>query len=168
LTETTDKGGKMKKTKSLIISMCLVLFVAAVALAATKMSVQIKDAQLRATPDYLGKITGKASYGDQVNIENTQGAWKKVKTVKGGQGGWLHESALSEKEIKMSAGSKDVKLAASSSELQLAGKGFSQQVENEYKERNKNISFKWVDKMAGIKVSQAQIEKFMKEGELRQ
>lgn len=157
----------MKKTKSLIIAVCLVLFVAAVAFAASKMSVQIKEAQLRATPDYLGKVTGKASYGDQVNIEGTQGAWKKVKTVKGSQSGWMHDSALSEKEIRMSAGDKDVKLAASSSELQLAGKGFSKEVENEYKKKNSTVTYKWVDQMERIKISQPQIQKFMKEGELK-
>lgn len=165
--EITDKGGKMKKTKVVLLSTAAVILIAAIAFAATKMSVQIKEAQLRATPDYLGKITGKAAYGDQVNVEDSQGAWKKVKTLKGSQNGWLHESALSEKEIKMSAGDKDVKTAASSSELQLAGKGFNQQVENEYKNRNKDVSFKWVDKMANYKVTQPQIEKFMKEGELR-
>ncbi|WP_035277034.1 SH3 domain-containing protein [Desulforegula conservatrix] len=157
----------MKKTKSLIIAVCLVLFVAAVAFAASKMSVQIKEAQLRATPDYLGKVTGKASYGDQVNIEGTQGAWKKVKTVKGAQSGWMHDSALSEKEIRMSAGDKDVKIAASSSELQLAGKGFSKEVENEYKKKNSAVTYKWVDQMERIKISQPQIQKFMKEGELK-
>lgn len=157
----------MKKTKSLIIAVCLVLFVAAVAFAASKMSVQIKEAQLRATPDYFGKVTGKASYGDQVNIEGTQGAWKKVKTVKGAQSGWMHDSALSEKEIRMSAGDKDVKLAASSSELQLAGKGFSKEVENEYKKKNSTVTYKWVDQMERIKISQPQIQKFMKEGELK-
>ena len=157
----------MKKIKSLIIAACVVLCVTAVAMAAVKMSIQIKEAPLRATPDYLGKITGKASFNDQVNVESSQGAWKKVRTLRGGQSGWLHESALSEKDIKMTAGSKDVKSAASSSELQLAGKAFSKDVENEYKKKNRDIDFKWVDKMEGIKVSQSQIQKFMKEGELR-
>lgn len=157
----------MKRTKSLIISLCVVLCAAAVALAAARMSVQIKEAPLRATPDYLGKVTGKASYADQVDVENSQGAWKKVKIIKGGQSGWLHESALSEKDIKMTAGSGNVKTGASSSELQLAGKAFSKDVENEYKKKNRDIDFKWVDKMEGIKVSQSQIQKFMKEGELK-
>lgn len=158
----------MKKIKMLITVAGIILLGAAIALAASKMSIQIKEAQLRATPDYLGKITGKASYADQVNVEDSKGSWKKVKSLKGGQSGWIHESALSEKEIRMSAGSKDVKLAASSSELQLAGKGFSKEVENEYKNRNKNINFKWVDKMGRINVSQAQIQAFVKEGELKQ
>lgn len=158
----------MKKLKMLTTVAGVILLGAAIAFAATKMSIQIKEAPIRATPDYLGKVNGKASYTDQVNVEDSKGQWKKVKAIKSGLSGWIHESALSEKEIRMSSGDKDVKLAASSSELQLAGKGFNKQVEDEYKSRNKNISFRWVDKMAKISVSQTQIQKFVQEGELKQ
>ncbi len=157
----------MKKTKLLFIAVCLILMAYGAALSASTMSIQIKEAQLREKPDYLGKITGRAAYGDKVIVQDSSGAWKKVKGLKAAQNGWVHESVLSEKEIRMTAGSKDVKVSASSNELQLAGKAFTKDVENEYKKRNRDMSFKWVDKMEQMNVSQNQIQKFMKDGELK-
>jgi len=159
----------MKKKKLIIsaftsfVSVCLFI---ALALAATTMSIQVRETQIRSTPDYFGKIIGKAAYGDQVTIEGTKNGWKKVRLKKSGQSGWLNSSALSEKEIKMVAGGRGTKEAASSSELQLAGKGFNPEVEKEFKNRNKEISFRWVDKMEQIRISEAEKQKFAKEGGL--
>jgi len=66
----------------------------------------------------------------------------------------------------MVAGGRGTKEAASSSELQLAGKGFNPEVEKEFKNRNKEISFRWVDKMEQIRISEAEKQKFAKEGGL--
>jgi hypothetical protein len=159
----------MKKKKLIIsaftsvVSVCLFI---ALALAATTMSIQVRETQIRSTPDYFGKIIGKAAYGDQVIIEGTKDGWKKVRLKRSGQSGWVNSSALSEKEIKMVAGGRGTKEAASSSELQLAGKGFNPEVEKEFKNRNKEISFRWVDKMEQIKISEAEKQKFAKEGGL--
>jgi hypothetical protein len=158
------------KKKNIIISaftsaLCLGLFIA-LAYAAATMSIQVRETQLRATPDYFGKIIGKASYGDQVIIEDKKDGWKKVRLKKGGQTGWLNSSALSEKEIKMVAGGTGVKEAASSSELQLAGKGFNPEVEKEFKNRNKEISFQWVDRMEQIRISESEKQKFARDGGL--
>ena len=159
----------MKKRKIIITALAsavgIILFLA-LAYAAATMSVQVRETQLRATPDYFGKIIGKASYGDQVTIEDKKGGWQKVRLKKGGLAGWLNSSALSEKEIKMVAGGRGVKEAASASELQLAGKGFNPEVEKEFKNRNRQISFQWVDRMEQIRISEAEKQKFARDGEL--
>lgn len=158
-------GKKKLIISALTSAVCVCLFIP-LAHAATTMSIQVRETRLRATPDYFGKIIGKASYGDQVIIEGKKDGWKKVRLKKGGSTGWLNSSALSEKEIKMAAGDRGAKEAASSSELQLAGKGFNPEVEKEFKNRNKEISFRWVDKMEQIRVSEAEKQKFAREGEL--
>lgn len=135
------------------------------AYAAATVSIQVRETQLRATPDYFGKIIGKAAYGDQVTIENKKAGWKKVR-LKNGKSGWINSSALSDKEIRMTAGSKGVRETASASELQLAGKGFNPKVEKEFKQRNKDINFRWVDKMESIKISESEKMNFAKDGGL--
>ena len=159
----------MKKKKIIISAftsvVCVCLFIA-LAYAAATMSIQVRETQIRATPDYLGKIIGKAAYGDQVIVEGKKDGWMKVRLKKSGKAGWLNSSALSEKEIKMAAGDRGTKEAASSSELQLAGKGFNPEVEKEFKNRNKEVSFLWVDKMEQIRISEAEKQKFAKEGGL--
>ncbi len=155
---------KKKIIISAVTAASIFLFIA-FAYAAATMSIQVRETQIRTTPDYFGKIIGKASYGDRVTIESTKGSWKKVR-FKTGKTGWVNSSALSAKEIKMVAGAKGTKGAASASELQLAGKGFNPEVEKEFKNRNKDISFRWVDKMEQIRISDAEKQKFAQEGGL--
>ena len=60
----------------------------------------------------------------------------------------------------------DVAQAASSDELALAGKGFSKQVEGEFKTKNPQLDYTWVNRMEQMVISQEQIEQFLKDGKL--
>jgi hypothetical protein len=165
LKETLSMKNRKFIIAALTAAVCIILFIA-LAYSAVTMSIQVRETQLRATPDYFGKIIGKAAYGDQVIIEDKKDGWQKVRLKKDGLTGWLNSSALSEKEIKMAAGARNAREAASSSELQLAGKGFNPEVEKEFKNRNKEISFLWVDKMEQIRITEAEKQKFTRDGEL--
>jgi uncharacterized protein YgiM (DUF1202 family) len=133
---------------------------------AQNMSVQVQDGKLRADPSFLGKVVGSVAYGDQVTIVKQQPPWFYV-SAKGGQfKGWIHESALSEKEIVLRAGSADVSKTASQKEVALAGKGFNPAVEKEFKSRNPKLSFEWVDRMEKFVVSDDEVRNFIKEGAL--
>lgn len=134
---------------------------------AKTMSVQVKKCQLRNKPSFLGKIVINLNYADQVTVRNEQENWLDVTPVNQQQGGWVHVSALSEKEIVLNPGSKDIEQAASGEELALAGKGFNEEVENNFKKKNKNIDFTWVDKMEKIVISGQEMQQFLKEGGLR-
>ncbi len=98
-----------------------------------KMNVQIQDGKLRADPSFLGKVLGSVAYGESVTVIKQQDPWFFV-SAKGGQlTGWIHSSALTEKEIVLRSGSADVRKTASQKEVALAGKGFSADVEKEFK-----------------------------------
>jgi SH3-like domain-containing protein len=139
--------------------------IAAATLAAgpVAMSVQVKSGQVRDTPSFLGKLVVPLSYGDRVQVLEQQGDWSKV-TAPGGQTGWIHGSALTKKRVVMKAGDQNAQTAASGDELALAGKGFNSDVEADFKARNKNIDFAWVDKMEKIKVAPESMQQFLKEG----
>jgi SH3-like domain-containing protein len=146
----------------------LCLGLAAVAVAAladgpAAMSVQVKSGQVRATPSFLGQLVATVNYGDRLQVLEQQGDWCKV-NVPGGQTGWVHSSALTKKKVVLKAGSQDAQSGASSEELALAGKGFNSQVEADFKSRNQNIDFTWVDRMEKIKVSPESMQQFIKEG----
>ena len=55
------------------------------------MSVQVKEAQLRSTPSFLGSIVGPVSYGERVQTMQKQGDWVDVKSSKNLRG-WIHQS----------------------------------------------------------------------------
>jgi hypothetical protein len=131
-----------------------------------RMSVQVQDGKLRADPSFLGKIIGSVAYGDAVTVIRQQDPWFFVSTKTGQLSGWIHGSALTEKEIVLRAGDANVQKTASQREIALAGKGFNPQVENEYKKRNPNLDFEWVDRMERMVVSDVEIRQFIKDGKL--
>lgn len=132
----------------------------------TMMSVQVKKCQLRNQPSFMGKIVTTLAYGDQVTVSEEKESWLNVVPSAKGSGGWVHVSALSAKQIVLNPDSRDVPGSTSSGEIALAGKGFNQQVEQEYKKQNRNVDFSWVDKMEQIVVTQQEIRSFLQQGGL--
>jgi hypothetical protein len=130
------------------------------------MSIQVKKGALRSSPSFMGKIVAQLKYGDRVAVQGAKGSWHFIDRPKGKTDGWVHSSALSMKKIVLKPGASDVEQAASSDEITLAGKGFNQQVENDFKSKNPKLDFTWINKMEKITVSQNQIQVFIKEGQL--
>ncbi len=158
----------MPKFKSvLIISLCITLTGLTVfALEQKMMSIQVKKGAVRSNPSFLGKIVAQLEYGDQVTVQNMKDSWYLIDRPEGRTDGWMHSSALSLKQIVLNPGASDVEQAASSDEITLAGKGFNQQVETDFKSKNPQVDFSWIDKMEKMTVSQKQIQAFIKEGQL--
>lgn len=154
----------MKTLRTLILVLALAGPLAA--RAAEQMSVQVQNAQLRADASFLGKLTGTVPYGTRVTVLQARGDWRQVQAP-GGAGGWLHQSALTKKVIAMKAGAQDVAQTASGDELALAGKGFNSDVEADFKSKNKDIDFTWIDRMEKFKVSMDEITRFLNEGQVK-
>jgi hypothetical protein len=130
------------------------------------MSIQVKKGEIRSTPSFLGNIVARLSYGDRVYVREEKGPWVRVGLPGKSHEGWIHTSVLTSKKIVFKSGAANVQTSASSDELALAGKGFSKQVEDEFKGKNPNINYAWIDRMEKYVVSEKQIKQFLKEGEL--
>jgi SH3-like domain-containing protein len=157
--------------KRLRIFLLAVLFLCAFGLplfSATQefLSVQVKEGQMRSTPSFLGSVMASLAYGDRVELIEDKGTWKRVAIQGGKIKGWMHMSALSTKKIALRAGTTNVQTGATSSELALAGKGFNARVEAEFKNKNKNIDYTWVDRMEMFAVKPDQVLAFLKQGQV--
>ncbi|MBP7275051.1 MAG: SH3 domain-containing protein [Kiritimatiellae bacterium] len=130
------------------------------------MSVQVRNGQLRSGPSYLSKPAGAADYAERVEILATQGAWHQVRTPSG-HTGWLHQSALTARALNMTAAAGEVRVGASASEVALAAKGFTEQVEREYKSRNPEVDFTWVDRMERLAISPERAAEFLQQGQVK-
>lgn len=133
--------------------------------APAKMSVQVKQGQLRATPSFLGKVIQTAAYGAQVDVLQTQGDWMQVKA--GAGQGWMHKSALTTKKLAMASGTGTAKASVSSGELALAGKGFDAGVEAEYRKQNAKADFAAVDRLERREVAASERQAFARKGSLK-
>jgi uncharacterized protein YgiM (DUF1202 family) len=142
----------------------IVTLLAGTLLAAETMSVQVREGRLRARPSFFGSIVATLPYGHKVAVLDEQNGWTRISTK--GKTGWMHVSALSEKEIELRAGRR-VSSQASSDEVALAGKGFSREVEEEYRKKNRKIDYKWVDRMERIEYSPRELQKFLAQGRVR-
>lgn len=147
------------------VFICLVA-TASIADANNIMSIQVKKGHLRTAPSFLGKIIATLDYGDRVDVIEEKNTWFRVRVPATVTSGWIHATALTSKKIVLSAGAADVDQAATSDELALAGKGFNKQVEGEFRAKNRHLDYTWIDKMEGFVMSQAQIEQFIKYGDL--
>lgn len=156
----------MKRNKMLLLLAAVMVMTGMVCRGAQVMSVQVRNGQLRATPSFMGSLVGSVAYGARVDILQQQGEWMKVKDAQSRMG-WMHQSALTKQRIAMSAGSGTAQTGASGEELALAGKGFNSDVEAEFKSKNRNIDFTWVDKMEKMKVTPQESSAFLKEGGVR-
>jgi uncharacterized protein YgiM (DUF1202 family) len=142
----------------------LFVLIGSIAFAAT-MSVQIQQGKVRATPSQLGSVVDTVGYGEVIDVGELQKGWYSV-TTKNGKKGWLHESALSKKPIKMRAGTTDTATGVSSDEVALAGKGFNEQVENKLK-TDGTLDYTWVDRMIAYNCNPDQILAFRTQGHLQ-
>jgi hypothetical protein len=155
------------KSKFLSIPLFIaVLLAGTAAMGMDFMSVQVREGQLRATPSFLGKVIVNVPYGVRVGVQQRQGDWVRVSLPTGPGSGWIHSSALTEKNIQMTAGADDVSAAATGDELALAGKGFNQQVERKFRADNPEMDFTWVDRMETWDMPAGEMAKFLREGEL--
>ena len=131
------------------------------------MIVQVKQAQIRSTPSFLGKILARPAYGEKVTILTEKKGWMKVKRntavrVKG----WMHSSALSPVKLILRSGDQSKTGQVSSQEVALAGKGFNQKIEGGYALDHQNLNYGWVDKMEKISPDMEEVEKFVINGSL--
>jgi hypothetical protein len=155
-----------KYFKIILTAFCFLMLIgyAWSAAAQKTLSVQVREGQMRSAPSFLGAIVSRPSYGDRVVLIEDQGTWKRVSS-KGVQG-WMHTSALTTKNIVLKAGAENVQTSATGGEIALAGKGFSEEVEKQYKGQNKNVDFTWVDRMERFKVTPEEMQAFLKQGQV--
>lgn len=158
----------MFRHRFLIICFALlgVLLLNTMAEAQKIMTVQVREGQLRATPSHFGKITAKIFYGDGVTVLEEKGDWKRVSVADGKGQGWLHGRALTSKRTILKAGRSQAGTSVSQDEIALAGKGFSEEVEKEYRKNNANLDYAWINRMETIRISPRQMENFVEDGRL--
>ncbi|MEW6078922.1 MAG: SH3 domain-containing protein [Thermodesulfobacteriota bacterium] len=158
----------LKRYRVVILVTALICFAAigVWAAAAKIMSVQMKVSELRSSPSGLSSVVATVKMGDRMTVLEEKGAWTKVST-ESGVIGWIPSSSLIKGTVKVNAGGADAKVAASSDEMSLATKGFTSQVESDFKKQHKDIDFTWVDKMNEMKITTEEMKDFLEAGDVQ-
>ncbi|MCL2763548.1 MAG: SH3 domain-containing protein, partial [Treponema sp.] len=136
--------------------LCLALFILcagsfAFSQAGARRYVAVKTAALKASNSALAKDVGNLSLGDEVSLLKDDGKWAQVNF--GNLSGWVASASLSSRRVVASGST------ASVSEVALAGKGFSPDVEIEY--RKNGLDYSMVDSMEKIIIPADELERFI-------
>jgi len=130
---------------------------ASAAFAAT-ITVLVQSTAVRKRPQFFAPSVATAKLGESFAASGPDGGWYKV------DAGFIHESAVTAKKVKLSAGST-VGGSATADEVTLAGKGFNSQVESSYK-KDTPANFAAVDAMEKRAVSDSAVLAFLRSGGL--
>lgn len=152
----------MKNMKKIIVLLFFVFAVQNVFAADITKYVAVNNCVIRQKDSATSKVVAKIECGASVKIIKEKGSWSYVQqTDKTSVEGWIPTSALSKKKIVASK-----KVNANAKELALAGKGLWSSLEEDMcKEYNYDYSL--VDAVELVKVTDAEVIAFMKEGKLK-
>jgi hypothetical protein len=155
--------------KIIVILTVMTAFLTGVAYSASgkEMTVQVNKTHLRAMPAYYGSVIATVNYADRLKIVETRGTWVRATSPKNNATGWLHLSALTSKTLAPKSGIQNAPMSVSTGELSAAEKGFTEQIEQDYRQKNRTVDFTWVDKMEKITVSPRQSASFLAKGQLK-
>ena len=151
----------MKKNFTIFILLILCLC-SVFAKTGTKMYVKVEEAVLKESPSFWGRNGASVFYGEEVVVLEEKNSWKKVQLViDSSVSGWISESSLTKKRIVASGN----RVSASTEELALAGKGFTAEIEAEYK-KQASLNYDAVDKLETNLISFDKVLDFMAAGKL--
>ena len=124
--------------------------------------INVSSANLKSSTGFFASNTGAVKYADEVKILALSGNWAQVRTTVGSKTGWIAKSSLTSKRLSAQGSSAN----ASAKEIALAGKGFSPEVESEYKKSGGKINYAAVDEMEKIIIADRDLLNFIEEGRL--
>ena len=128
-------------------------------------AVQVRQIEVKATPNYLSSTTGRLNYGAKVKVVAEEGNWYRIESP----AGYIPKSAVGRSAKSVDASKGYAAKGVSHDETALAGKGFNPQVESEYKKSSASLAaaYSQVDKVERMTVSDSALKSFMAQGKLR-
>ena len=124
--------------------------------------INVKTADLKSSTGFFASTTGTVKYGDEVKILALEGNYAQVRTTAGNKTGWIPKASLTSKRIA----AQGTSASASAHEIALAGKGFSPEIESEYKKGETQANYPAVDEMEKLVISVRDLLAFIEEGQL--
>ena len=139
-----------------------------IALAAPKVgstvTIRVMSAKVMKSPKFIGPAAGSVSRGDQLTVKEVKGDWYRVE---GSYSGWIHKSNVAEGKIALTSTPGGSGGNVNRDEVELAGRGFTPQVEQQYKDKNPNLDFSHVDAIEKVTIDPSELEAFVTEGKLK-
>ena len=118
--------------------------------------VAVERLEVKSSSGVFSQDLGSLKLGDEVALVRDAGRWSEVRTA--GLSGWVLSASLSPRPTLRAAS------AVTPGEVALAGKGFSREVEVQY--RASGLDFAQVDRMEALSIPRTELERFVVDGQL--
>lgn len=149
---------------TLLGALCLSSAVAGAPNKGSTITVQVMSTKLMKSPGFLGASIATVVRGDLLTFEEAQKDWYRV--TKDGKSGWINKVSVVERKLALSSKPGGGTGGLSEDEVALAGRGFSPEVEQEYRKRNPNLDFSHIDHIQTLQVEPEALAKFAAEGKI--
>ena len=140
----------------LVLMLCAGFVVFAQAADRSTRYVAVRTVAVKDSTGFFAKNLGNLALGDAVRLIKENGKWSQIQA--GNVTGWVASSSLSARRVAAS------NAAVTASEVAMAGKGFSPDMEMEY--RKNGVDYSAVDSMERITVPADILLRFITEGRL--
>jgi uncharacterized protein YgiM (DUF1202 family) len=122
------------------------------------MFVTVNSAVLKSSTGFFSRTVGTLALGTAVTVIRESGKWMEVRTGNA-LSGWIGTASLSSKRIASQSSN-----SATAGEIALAGKGFTKEVEIEY--RKNGLNYSAVDAMENLTIPGEELLRFVNDGRL--
>jgi hypothetical protein len=158
-------GGTMGRYSSLFFIATAMVVGASVDAHAEPVWIQVRESMVRAKPAFYSPGVLRVTYGEQLERLATEGGWVRVQS-KSGQG-YVPLASVSEDRIVLAA--RDItKIHADAGDVVLAGKGFSREVEQQYRKTDRRARYDLVDRVEReARISSKAVASFATSGDLQ-
>jgi len=130
--------------------------------------VQVRDTELRSGPGFLSPIQERLGFGAEVAYVGERSGWMEVTVAESGVTGWVHATAVEEnRSTQMALRGAQTTRTVTSREVALAGRGFSENLEDEYRGQHQ-LDFEPIDELEQEQVDPGSIVSFIREAGLRE
>lgn len=126
--------------------------------------VSVHESSLKSGTGWFSSTIGNVYYGEKVEIIDENGKWAKIQlSTDSAITGWVTNSSLTTKKI---TSNESERVSADAKELSLAGKGFTEEIENEYKKDSK-LAYAEIDDIEKIVIKNDELYEFFVAGNLK-
>jgi SH3 type 3 domain protein len=144
----------MKKAFFAVWCLLLAVSLPAQVYKSKKMYVCVKSLKVKSSTGFFASTIAELSYGDEITVIDESSKYAKV-SIGGNKTGWVALSGLTKKQVI-----KNSNVNASQDEIALAGKGFTAEIESQYKKKS-SYNYAAVDEVEKKSVSDAELKRFM-------
>jgi hypothetical protein len=138
-------------------------FVLAAPRAGEALTVRVLQAKVMKKPSFIGASAANVSRGQVLLFKEAKGGWFHVSSP---VDGWIHSTAVTEGQVKLSTLAGSGGPVASRQEVELAGRGFTPEVEDKYRQQNPQLDFHHVDAIEKLVVDSEKLASFARAGKL--